>query len=59
MADATRKIIAIDSRMSARDRKIVRMVCGQEHHVSDAVRETVKIEVEDILSKWGRLVVAA
>lgn len=36
---AIRKLIAVDSRMSLRDRQIVRLVCGEGFFPSEAVRQ--------------------
>jgi len=36
---AIRQLIAVDSRMSARDRQIVRLVCGEGYFPSEAVRQ--------------------
>lgn len=38
-ASAIRAVIAVDSRMSARDRAIVRLVCGEGFFPSEAVRQ--------------------
>jgi hypothetical protein len=38
-AQAIRRLIAVESRMSERDRAIVRMVCGQGFFPSEAVRQ--------------------
>lgn len=41
-ADAMRRVIAVDSRLSASDRAIVRMVCGEGNDATGAVRSATK-----------------
>jgi hypothetical protein len=41
MAEATKKIVAIDSHLSARDRAIIRHVCGEGWSPAQAVRDAL------------------